>query len=102
MDCGGSDKLGAASCRTASRCRTRAGRCYLLFGLGLGLFLVTQGVGRGVEAMIANAIRMIASAGGALLTIYVFGQLPISAFIAWPGSGKANACSCREPPPRRG
>jgi Na+-driven multidrug efflux pump len=43
---------------------------YLCFGLGLGLFFVTQGFGRGLAAMNANAIRMIASAAGALIAIY--------------------------------
>ena len=40
------------------------GPAYLCFGLGLGLFYVTQGVGRGVAAMNANAVRMMTSAGG--------------------------------------
>jgi Na+-driven multidrug efflux pump len=48
------------------------GPTYVCFGMGLGLFFVTQGVGRGVEAMVANAIRMLASAGGGLIAIYVF------------------------------
>jgi putative MATE family efflux protein len=46
------------------------GPAYICFGLGLGLFYVTQGFGRGVAAMNANAVRMIASAGGGLATIY--------------------------------
>jgi len=33
-------------------------------GWGSGCFYVTQGVGRGVAAMNANAVRMVASAGG--------------------------------------
>jgi hypothetical protein len=37
---------------------------------GLALFYVTQGFGRGVAAMNANALRMIASAGGGLIAIY--------------------------------
>jgi Na+-driven multidrug efflux pump len=49
------------------------GPVYVCFGLGLGLFFVTQGFGRGVEGMNANAVRMIASAGGGLLAIYAFG-----------------------------
>jgi putative MATE family efflux protein len=49
------------------------GPAYLCFGLGLGLFFVMQGVGRGVAAMNANAVRMVASAGGALLAIYGLG-----------------------------
>jgi Na+-driven multidrug efflux pump len=46
------------------------GPAYVCFGLGLGLFYVTQGFGRGVAAMNANAVRMIASAGGGLAAIY--------------------------------
>ncbi len=46
------------------------GPAYLCFGLGLGLFFVTQGVGRGAAAMNANAARMVASAGGGLVAIY--------------------------------
>jgi Na+-driven multidrug efflux pump len=46
------------------------GPAYLFFGLGLGLFYVTQGLGRGVAAMTANALRMVASAGGGLVAIY--------------------------------
>jgi putative MATE family efflux protein len=49
------------------------GPAYVCFGLGLGLFYVTQGVGRGVAAMIANAVRMIASAAGGLVAVYWFG-----------------------------
>src|SRR5262249_19638185 len=48
------------------------GPAYLCFGLGLGLFFVTQGVGRAVVAMNANAVRMIASAAGGLVAIYWF------------------------------
>jgi len=48
------------------------GPIYLCFGLGLGLFFVTQGVGRGVVGMNANLVRMIASAGGGLVAIYAF------------------------------
>ncbi len=46
------------------------GPTYLLFGLGLGLFFVMQGVGRGVVAMSANAVRMMTSAGCGALAIY--------------------------------
>jgi putative MATE family efflux protein len=48
------------------------GPAYICFGLGLGLFYVTLGVGRAVAAMNANAVRMIASAGGGLGAIYWF------------------------------
>ena len=39
------------------------GPAYICFGLGLD-FYVSQGVGRGVAAMNANAVRMVASAAG--------------------------------------
>jgi putative MATE family efflux protein len=48
------------------------GPVYVCFGLGLGLFFVTQGLGRAVAAMNANAARMIVSAGGGLAAIYWF------------------------------
>ena len=57
------------------------GPFYLCFGLGLGLFFVTQGVGRAVAAMNANAVRMIVSAGGGLVAIYGF-DLGVSGFFA--------------------
>jgi putative MATE family efflux protein len=62
------------------------GPIYLCFGLGLGLFSVTQGVGRGVMGMNANAMRMIASAGGGLVAIYGFG-LGIAGFFAAVAGG---------------
>ena len=43
---------------------------HLCFGLGLGLFFVTQGVSRAVVGMNAKAVRMITSAGGRRATIY--------------------------------
>jgi Na+-driven multidrug efflux pump len=58
------------------------GPAYLFFGLGLGLFYVTQGLGRGVAAMTANAIRMVASAGGGLVAIYVLDHGVTGLFIA--------------------
>jgi Na+-driven multidrug efflux pump len=48
------------------------GPAYLLFGLGLGLFYVTLGVGRAIAAMNANAVRMVASAAGGLVAVYWF------------------------------
>jgi Na+-driven multidrug efflux pump len=48
------------------------GPVYVCFGLGLGLFYVTQGLGRGVAAMNANAVRMIASAAGGLVAVHWF------------------------------
>ena len=49
------------------------GPVYACFGLGLGLFFVTQGMGRAVDAMNANAIRLIVSATGGLLAVYWLG-----------------------------
>ena len=46
------------------------GPAYFCFGLGLGLFYVTQGVGRGVVAMNANAMRMMTSAGCGIVALY--------------------------------
>jgi putative MATE family efflux protein len=48
------------------------GPAYLCFGLGLGLFFVMQGVGRGVAAMNANAVRMMTSAGCGVIAVYWF------------------------------
>jgi Na+-driven multidrug efflux pump len=49
------------------------GPVYICFGLGLGLFFVSQGFGRGLEAMIANAVRLVVSAGAGLVAAYWFG-----------------------------
>jgi Na+-driven multidrug efflux pump len=46
------------------------GPSYVCFGLGLGLFFVSQGFGRGFAAMGANAARLLVSAAGALAAIY--------------------------------
>jgi Na+-driven multidrug efflux pump len=62
------------------------GPIYLCFGLGLGLFFVTQGVGRGVVGMNANLMRIIASAGGGLVAIYAF-DLGVTGFFAAVAGG---------------
>jgi MATE family, multidrug efflux pump len=46
------------------------GPVYVCFGLGLGLFFVSQGFGRGFRAMIANAVRLLMSAGAGLAAVY--------------------------------
>ncbi len=46
------------------------GPVYVCFGLGLGLFFVCQGYGRGFAAMIANAVRLLVSAGAGLAAVY--------------------------------
>jgi putative MATE family efflux protein len=62
------------------------GPVYLCFGLGLGLFYVTQGVGRAVAAMNANAVRMLASAGGGLIAIWWL-DLGLAGFFAAVAAG---------------
>jgi Na+-driven multidrug efflux pump len=49
------------------------GPVYVCFGLGLGLFFVCQGFGRGFAAMIANAVRLLVSAGAGLAAVYWLG-----------------------------
>jgi putative MATE family efflux protein len=58
------------------------GPAYLCFGLGLGLFYVMQGLGRGVAAMNANAVRMMVSAAGGLAAVYWMNLGPIGLFPA--------------------
>jgi Na+-driven multidrug efflux pump len=57
------------------------GPVYVCFGLGLGLFFVTQGFGRAVAAMNANALRLAASATGGLVAIYWL-DLGVTGFFA--------------------
>jgi putative MATE family efflux protein len=49
------------------------GPAYTCFGLGLGLFFVSQGFGRGVAAMSANAGRLVVSASAGLAAVYALG-----------------------------
>ena len=49
------------------------GPVYVCFGLGLGLFFVSQGLGRGFTAMLANAVRLLVGAGGGLAAVYWLG-----------------------------
>jgi putative MATE family efflux protein len=46
------------------------GPVYLCFGLGLGLFFVSQGFGRGFRAMLANAVRLLVNAAAGLAAVY--------------------------------
>lgn len=46
------------------------GPVYVCFGLGLALFFVCQGFGRGFTAMLANAVRLLVSAGAGLAAVY--------------------------------
>jgi len=58
------------------------GPAYFCFGLGLGLFYVMQGLGRGVAAMSANAVRMVVSAAGGLVAVYWLDLGPTGLFPA--------------------
>jgi hypothetical protein len=49
------------------------GPVYVCFGIGLGLFFVCQGYGRGFAAMIANGLRLLVSAGAGLAAVYWLG-----------------------------
>jgi len=62
------------------------GPAYLCLGLGFGLFYVTMGVGRGVVAMTANAVRMMASAGLGLFAVYGL-DLGVAGFFAAVAAG---------------
>jgi putative MATE family efflux protein len=62
------------------------GPAYLCFGLGLGLFYVMQGFGRGVAAMNANAVRLVTGAGCGLAAVYWF-DLGVAGFFAAVAAG---------------
>jgi putative MATE family efflux protein len=47
-----------------------AGPIYGFYGLGMGLYSATQGLGRVALSVTANAVRLLMSAGGALAAIY--------------------------------
>jgi Na+-driven multidrug efflux pump len=58
------------------------GPVYVCFGLGLGLFFVSQGFGHGFTAMIANAVRLLVSAGAGLAAVYWLDLGPTGLFTA--------------------
>jgi putative MATE family efflux protein len=62
------------------------GPVYVCFGLGWGLFFVSQGYGRGFGAMIANAIRLLVNVGAGLAALYWFG-LGVAGFFAAISAG---------------
>jgi putative MATE family efflux protein len=68
-------RLGAMYLRTV-------GPVYVCFGLGLGLFFVSQGLGRGFTAMMANAVRLLVGACGGLAAVYWFGLGVAGLFVA--------------------
>jgi Na+-driven multidrug efflux pump len=61
------------------------GPVYVCFGLGLGLFFASQGFGRGFKAMVANAVRLLVSAGGGLAAVYWLGLGVAGLFAAIAG-----------------
>jgi Na+-driven multidrug efflux pump len=61
------------------------GPFYVCFGLGFGLFFVSQGFGRGFVAMSANAARLAVSAGAGLAAVYGLGLGIASLFAAVAG-----------------
>jgi putative MATE family efflux protein len=57
------------------------GPSYVCFGLGLCLFFVAQGYGRGAAAASVNAVRLAANVAGGLVAIYWLG-LGLAGFFA--------------------
>jgi Na+-driven multidrug efflux pump len=62
------------------------GPSYVCFGLGLGLFFVSQGFGRGAAAAASNAGRLAANVAGGLAAIYWF-DLGLTGFFAAIAAG---------------
>jgi Na+-driven multidrug efflux pump len=58
------------------------GPIYGFYGLGMALFFVTQGFGSVVLTVTANAVRLLASAAGALIAITWFDLGPTGLFAA--------------------
>jgi putative MATE family efflux protein len=58
------------------------GPIYGLYGLGMALYFATQGFGSVIATVTANAVRLLASAGCALLAINWFGLGAIGFFVA--------------------
>ena len=69
---------------------TRVGTLYLqtvgpiygLYGLGMAIYFARQGVGNVVPAVLANALRLLASAGGALAAVLWLDAGPFGVFMA--------------------
>ena len=58
------------------------GPIYALYGLGMALYFATQGLGQVLLTVLANGVRLLASAGGALVALYWFGAGATGFFIA--------------------
>jgi Na+-driven multidrug efflux pump len=61
------------------------GPIYSLYGLGMALYFATQGFGSVIWTVTANAIRLLASAGFALIAIYRLDLNAIGFFVAIAG-----------------
>jgi Na+-driven multidrug efflux pump len=58
------------------------GPIYGFYGVGMALYFATQGLGRVALTVTANAARLLASAGGALIAVYWLDLGAIGFFIA--------------------
>jgi putative MATE family efflux protein len=61
------------------------GPIYGLYGLGMALYFATQGFGNVVWTVTANAVRLLASTGAALVAIYLLDLGAIGFFVAIAG-----------------
>jgi putative MATE family efflux protein len=68
-------RVGALYLRTAAS-------VYALYGLAMAFFFAMQGVGNLMPAVMANALRLVVSAGGATLLVTRFGGNAADVFIA--------------------
>jgi Na+-driven multidrug efflux pump len=80
------------------------GPIYGLYGLGMALYFATQGFGSVVWTVTANAVRLLASTGCALVAVYWLDLGAIGFFIAIAGGFCAYAaltavamCRVKEP-----
>jgi putative MATE family efflux protein len=67
------------------------GPIYGLYGLGMALYFATQGLGSVLWTVTANAVRLVASAAGALIAIYWLDLGAIGLFVAIAGGFGAYA-----------
>ena len=58
------------------------GPIYALLGLGMAIYFALQGIGNVVAAVVANALRLLVSAGGALAAVLWLDAGPQGVFIA--------------------
>ncbi|HEX2656258.1 MAG TPA: MATE family efflux transporter [Xanthobacteraceae bacterium] len=58
------------------------GPIYGLYGTGMALYFASQGLGNVIWTVVANAVRLLISIGGGLMTIYWFGLSATGFFAA--------------------